>query len=100
MTDAKVERYKRVRGALLKVLANYYPGVVDSKVLEALATDLGFEMRDRECDGHIAYLAEKGFASLTKRKAEGIEIHIVKITAKGLDLLDGIVEDPGVDVRF
>lgn len=98
--DTRVEKFRRTRGAILKLLANEHPGGVDSKVLSALLAELGFELADGECEGHLAYLDEKGFARVDKKKAAGIEIKIASITAAGIDLLDGLIEDVGVDVRF
>lgn len=98
--DTRTERFKRIRGAMLKMLAKEHPGSVDHQVLTALIEELGFDIDEKECQGHVEYLAEKGYAKKEKRKAGGIEIILVTISAKGLDLLDNLTEDVGVDVRF
>lgn len=98
--DAKKERYKRIRGAVLKLLAHQHPGCLDKKVLYYLLDDLGYTIAEDECDSHTAYLADKGFVVLEKKGSSGVNIEMIGITPKGLDLIDGFVVDVGVDVRF
>ncbi len=98
--EAKKERYRRIRGAILKLLAYQHPGTIDFKVLHFLLDDLRYTISEEECKSHVHYLAEKGLLTKDERKSSGIEIIMVSITPKGLDLLDGFIEEPGVDVRF
>ncbi len=102
MTDAKKERYRRIRGAILKLLAHEHPGAIDIKVLHFLLDDLGYTMTEEEMESHLAYLADadKKCVRVEKRKSTGVEIKMVVITPKGLDVLDGFSEDCGVDVRY
>ncbi len=100
MTEAKKERYRRIRGAILKMLAYEHPRPVDSKVLHVLLDDLDYTMTDEECQSHIVYLAEKGFVHIGRRKCGNVSLEMVTISPKGLDVLDGFVGDVGVDVRF
>mgnify|MGYP001583642064 CR=1 FL=1 len=100
MVDAKKERYKRIRGAILKLLAHQHPGTLDCKVLHFLLDDLKYTISDEEFQSHISYLEQKGFAQKETRKTSGVEIEMVAVTPHGLDVLDGFVEDVGVDVRF
>lgn len=95
--DARVERYRRVRGAVLRVLAKEHPRPVDLKVLRVLMNELGYGLDDRECLGHIEYLAEKEFVRREEKKAGGLRIMLVSISANGLDLIDGLKEDIGID---
>ena len=102
MTDAKKERYRRIRGAILKLLAHEHPGSIDLKVLHFLLDDLKFTMTEEELDSHLAYLAEPPgeCIRIDGRKSTGVEIKMVTITRKGLNVLDGFDNDCGVDVRF
>lgn len=79
------------------MLAGEHPGSVDAEVVRALLGELGYAADAGECRGHIAYLGEKGYVRRDLRRAGGIEIELVAITAQGLDLLDGLIEDVGVD---
>lgn len=98
--DVKKERYRRIRGAILKLLAYQYPWPLDSKVLYFLLDDLKYTVSEAECRSHITYLAEKNLIRIEVRKTSGVEIEMVYITPKGLDLLDGFIEESGVDTRF
>lgn len=98
--EAKKERYRRIRGAILKFLAHEHPGPLDFKVLHFLLDDLKYNITEEELESHIVYLADKGFVKRETRKSTGVEIEMVTATPKGLDVLDRFVEDVGVDVRF
>ncbi len=98
--DTKKERYRRIRGAILKLLAYEHPRPVDSKVLHVLLDDLDYRTTDEERQSHLVYLAEKGLITLQKRKCGGVRIEMITISPKGLDVLDGFAGDVGVDVRF
>ncbi len=98
--DAKKERYRRIRGAILKLLAYEHPRPVDSKVLHVLLDDLQYSITDEECQSHIVYLAEKGLVHIEKRKCGAVSLEMVTISPRGLDVLDGFVSEAGVDVRF
>ena len=98
--EVKKERYKRIRGAILKLLAYQHPGSIDFKVLHFLLDDLGYTIAEDECKSHIHYLCEKTLVTREIRRSSGVEIEMIVITPKGLDLLDGFIQEPGVDVRF
>lgn len=97
--SVSTKRYGRIRGRVLRLLAREHPGTLDAKVLVAVLSDLGYEMDGKECAGHLHYLAEKGYVNRIERKAAGMKIEMVSLTAKGLDLMDGLIVDIGVDAR-
>ena len=98
--DAKKERYKRIRGAILKLLAQEHPGPIDFLVLHRLLDDIRYTITTEELESHVTYLEEKGCVKRERRGAKGFEIIMVTITAQGLDVLDGFTDTCGVDVRF
>lgn len=98
--DAKIEKYKRIRGAILKLLAHQHPWPIDSKVLYFLLDDLRLTITDDEFKSHCAYLLQKGYLKQEKRKTSGVEIEMLTITPQGLDVLDGLVPEHGVDRNF
>lgn len=98
--DPKKERFRRIRGAILKLLAYQHPGSVDGKVLFFLLDDLKFSCADEEFESHVAYLIEEGLVKADKRKTGGVEIRMFTVSAKGLNVIDGFLEDPGVDTNF
>jgi hypothetical protein len=98
--EVKKERYKRIRGAILKLLAYEHPGSIDFKVLHFLLDDLRYTITEEECLSHVHYLFDKGLVKKDTRKTSGVELIMVSITSRGLDLIDDFIEEPGVDVRF
>ncbi len=100
MAETKRERYRRIRGAILKLLAHQHPGPLDVKEIHFLLDDLDLTIREEELKSHLGYLEEKGFLKVEKRKSGGIEIEMIRISADGLNVLDGFQKDVGVDVRF
>ncbi len=98
--DARKEKYRRVRGAILKLLAYEHPRPVDSKVIHLLLDDLKYSITEEECQSHICYLSEKGLVHRELRKCRGIRLEMVTISPTGLDVLDGFTADIGVDTRL
>jgi len=96
----KKERYRRIRGALLKFLAYEHPGSVDLKVLHYLLDDLRYTITEEELRSHLGYLGEKGYLRQEKRKSGHVEIEIITITAQGLDALDGFSPESGINTDF
>ena len=100
MMDVKREKYRRIRGAMLKFLAKAHPGAIDSRVLYYLLDDVRYTMTEDEFLSHVIYLSELGYVRKERREAAGVEVTMYVITPQGLNLLDGFVADVGVDVRF
>lgn len=102
MTEAKKERYRRIRGAILKLLAHEHPKPIDIQVLHFLLDDLGYTITQEEMESHLVYLAEPPgeCIRMETRKSTGVEIKMIVITRKGLNILDGFDNDCGVDTRF
>jgi hypothetical protein len=98
--EAKKERYRRIRGAILKLLAHEHPGPIDFVVLHRLLDDLRYTITEEELESHLAYLQEKKYVRLDRRKAAGMDIVMATITADGLDVLDNFNLDCGIDPRF
>ncbi len=98
--NAKKERYRRIRGAILKLLAYEHPRPVDSKVIQLLLDDLKYSITEEECQSHICYLSGKGLVQKELRRCRGIRLEMVTISPTGLDVLDGFIEDVGVDTRL
>lgn len=100
--EPKKERYRRIRGAILKLLAYEHPGSLDIKVLHFSLDNLGYTITEEELRSHIDYLGEKrpGLVKLEKRKTGRVQIEMVKITPDGLDVLDGLKPDVGIDTNF
>lgn len=100
MPEAKKERYRRIRGAILKLLACEHPKWVDGKVLYFLLDDLNMTISEEEFESHLAYLEERGLIKKEERKSGKLKLSMLLISSKGLDVLDGFENEVGVDTRF
>jgi len=100
--DPKRERYRRIRGAILKLLACEHPGSLDLKVLHFSLDNLGYTITEEEMRSHLDYMEKKDprLIKVEKRKAGKVQIEIATVTPDGLDVLDGFKEDVGIDVNF
>ena len=100
MVEASKERYRRIRGMMLKLLVHQHPHPLDAKVLFVLLDDLKYSISDEEFNSHITYLADKSYVKKDARKTSGVSIDMITITPDGIDIIDGFRNDCGVDVQF
>ncbi len=100
MVDARTEKHRRIRGAILKLLSVEHPGTVDLMVLRTLIDRVGYPTTEEGMRSYVSYLEEEGYVKRETRKVGKLEIAMVAITAKGLRLLDGYLTDDGVAVEF
>jgi hypothetical protein len=94
-----VRQKEIVRGKILSYLALIYPKPAMPSLLQGELDIFGYPVAMEELDFHVAYLAEKGFLSLTKQRGpkSAREITLVRITALGIDYHDGrLAHDEGV----
>jgi len=59
---------------------------------------MGFPITGDDLVAYLAYLQERGYVTVDTRKEFGITL--AAITANGLDVVDGRIEDRGVGVKF
>lgn len=88
-----------IRGHIMQILKVAYPGPATLEVLEITLSDRACPTSPAVLNGYIAYLAEKGYVTTWEAGDEilGISRTMVKLTATGIDLLEGnIPPDPGV----
>ncbi len=88
-----------VRGKILYYLTLIYPQPATLPLLQGELDIFGYPVPMDELNFHLAYLSEKDLVALeaTRGPAVGRKITLVKITAKGIDLLDGrLPSDEGI----
>jgi len=86
-----------VRGKILYYLKLIYPQSATLPLLQGELDIFGYPVPIDDLDFHVAYLAEKGLVNVDKRPHARRSITLVKITAKGIDYLDGrLPRDEGV----
>jgi len=87
---------KHLRGQLLDFLKRIYPNEIEELGIISVFYEYH---RDKEIRQSLQYLVDKGYAEKRNakhpfRKREKLTFY--KITAKGIDLLEGTIEDMGV----
>lgn len=88
-----------IRGRILKTLDNQYPTQVSIKMLAYGLKAARYECGRRQLLAHLAYLQDKDYINIHNVGVTELELSrdMVKLTAKGKDLVEGnIGPDPGV----
>ncbi|MDR2005900.1 MAG: hypothetical protein LBP78_01465 [Acidaminococcales bacterium] len=92
---------KEIRGYVLKVAKISYPRPIGSNVIDVFLVDAGMQQSLTQIEGHLRYLEEREYVKCKKSQLEvtGTPIALVTLTARGIDLLEKTISDPGVHVR-
>jgi len=95
-------RARRLRGAVLALLAEESPQRLNADVLLGVLERLHYDVTARELAAALSYLRSRGyveFEELRSRELPALPRMVrVGITAKGADVVDGTADDPGVDL--
>lgn len=101
MTEAEVNKNKAIRGYIIRSLAK---GNQNALLVKQITNTLVADglLFSPDISKHLDYLVEAGYVAFTDRSANAYNAYrrdaIVKLTKKGVDLVEGTVEDAGVDV--
>lgn len=84
------------RGYLINALHMTYPQPISDRTALLLMIELGFSSADFEKD--VAYLSEKGYIEVEDKKFEILPgtLRLLKLTPKGVDLVEGTIKDKGI----
>ncbi|MBI2957013.1 MAG: hypothetical protein HYY26_06865 [Acidobacteria bacterium] len=92
---------RRLRGAILALLAEQSPERLNADVLLGVLERLHYDVTARELAAALAYLRSRGYVEFEELRSRELpalpRIVRVGITAQGADVVDGTTEDPGVD---
>lgn len=92
-------RHEIERGRILQILCVRFPDAMPFNSLFAEVVAQGEIVSERSMRVHVGYLQGKGYVALEKLRAgrSEIEMQTVRLTARGLDLVDRRLDpDPGV----
>lgn len=87
------------RGCIIRVLAYNYPNVLLPNELSRKALT---ESETSNIVTNLNYLYQKGYVQFSGNHniySPSIQNQTVKLTAKGIDLLEDLIQDPGVKLR-
>lgn len=89
---------KRLRRGWIMHIVRISAGETNDKLIQASLAEAGYEVSMPELHGELRYLEEKGYLRLTSPRDLDLpfEMLVAELTAKGQDLLDGSIEDVGV----
>lgn len=92
--------FREIRGWILKTLYNNLPEWTGDKLLTDILVEGGYTISTPSVQGHLRYLSEKGYVEM--REAEvtelGLSRVLAKLTSRGVDLVEGSIEDdPGIE---
>lgn len=88
-----------IRGKILYYLHLIYPQTATVPLLQAELDYFGYPIPAEELSFHVAYLTEKGLVQVEAVRGPYSQrsINLVKITARGIDYLDGrLPPDDGI----
>jgi len=98
----RVARARRLRGAILLLLAEIAPERVNAEVLRGALGREHLVVSARELAATLDYLRGRGYVDYEEVAARDYpalpRLVSVGITAAGMDLVEGTVEDAGVDL--
>lgn len=95
----EVIRNKQTRGYILKLLELTHPTPTPSSAISAALLQEGLAVNP-DITAHIDYLKGKGYIEVKEPTSKIVPISIValKLTPKGIDLLEDTIDDPGVEI--
>lgn len=97
----KAYEARAIRGRIMKILDINYPQLTGDHLISEILTDVQYCCSPPQVKAYLVYLQEKGYVELRDVDAPdiGIKRCLVKLTARGKDLLEGSIDaDPGVDL--
>lgn len=98
INTTQVLKNKLMRGQVLRTLTLFYPDPVSVGSLKSALLTRGITAT-AETINILHYLQDKGYLKMTEAKITDInDDDLVSLTAKGVDLMEGTIEDPGVEV--
>lgn len=103
LTEQEVSKNKAIRGYIVRALAKgSQNALLVRQITNALVAD-GL-IYSPDISKPIEYLQEAGYVTFTDRSVNAYNAYrkdsIIKLTRKGVDLVEGTINDPGIDVYW
>ncbi len=95
----KEHENRLIRGRVLALLRVQGFSHVAADVLVATLAGCGHQLDINKLLTILQYLVDKGYVEVRREEIEGVgPITTARITARGVDLLEGSTDDPGVAI--
>lgn len=102
--DMQIRRNKRVRGEIITLLHVTYPRAIEIRTLARMLVDNGY-ITAPDIAPYVDYLVDKGYISIVDQEHAASLLKgivpvsaLIKLTAEGVNLVEGDLDDPGVDI--
>jgi len=96
MNTLEAVKHNRIRVLILQILSRQHPQPIDAVLLRRVLDDFGYPISEGSLQSYLAYLSERGCVRLDEKKK--FDIVMVSATAKALDVLDGRIPEPGIEL--
>lgn len=101
LTEQEVNKNKAIRGYIIRALAKGNQNTLLVRQITNVLVADGL-IYSPDISKHLEYLEEAGYIVFTDRTANAYNAYrkdaVIKLSRKGVDLLESTIEDPGVDV--
>lgn len=101
MTEQEVSKNKAIRGYIIRALAKGSQNTLLVRQITNMLIADGM-IFSPDISKHIDYLKEAEYLAFTDRAANAYNAYrkdaVIKLTKRGVDLVEGTIEDAGVDV--
>jgi hypothetical protein len=97
--DLHQENRRRRRGKILRALNAVYPTELVPETFLRVLAEWRIPASIDKVTADLAYLADKGYVTVSTVEIDGAQETLVRLSAQGKDLVEGsIVADPGVEL--
>lgn len=87
-----VYEVSKERGWVMRILDRAYPDGIDTDIVKRQLIDLRFTPSSVDIRAITAYLEQKGLIEINTVGTKDFERTVLKLTATGKDLIDGVIE--------
>nr|WP_032122810.1 hypothetical protein [Clostridium amazonitimonense] len=99
--ELQVQQNKAIRGYIIRSLVK---GPQNALLIRQITNSLVADgmIVSPDISKHLDYLKEAGYINFVDKTVNAYNVYrkdaVIKLTKKGVDLVEGTLEDPGVDV--
>lgn len=97
----EIRNNKAIRGYIIRSLVKGHNNSLLVRQVSNLLINSGM-VHTPDIGKHLDYLVQAGYVKFTDEKIKSFSAYrddvIIKLTKKGVDLVEGTTEDPGVDI--
>lgn len=99
--DYQVQQNKAIRGYIMRALARGNQNTLLCRQIVNALTNDGLIVSP-DISKHLDYLKEKGYIEFVGKRINSYNVYrndgVIHLTAKGVDLIEDTISDPGVDI--